>query len=70
MPYRIDIGCPPPDAVDVLVELGALDIEPVNDGLAAIMPDGVAQDMVAAALAYPASAFRLRSHETTTRFGC
>jgi ribosomal protein L11 methyltransferase len=32
------------------VQLGALDIEPVGDGLAAIIPDGVKQDTVAAAL--------------------
>src|SRR4051812_27404865 len=50
MPYRIDISCPPPDAVDVLVQLGALDIEPVNDGLAAIMPDGITKDTVTGAL--------------------
>ncbi|HYR86067.1 MAG TPA: 50S ribosomal protein L11 methyltransferase [Terriglobia bacterium] len=50
VPYRIDIRCPPHDALDELVQLGALDIEPVNDGLAAIIPDGVTPDAVAAAL--------------------
>ncbi|MDQ2775887.1 MAG: 50S ribosomal protein L11 methyltransferase [Acidobacteriota bacterium] len=50
MPYRIDICSPPPGAVDLLVRLGALDIDSVNDGLAAIMPDGVTQDTVASAL--------------------
>jgi ribosomal protein L11 methyltransferase len=50
MPYRIDISCPPPDALDLLVQLGALDIEPIGDELAAIMPDGVTQDMVARTL--------------------
>ena len=30
--------------------LGALDVEPVNEGIAAILPDGVTQDTVAAAL--------------------
>ena len=50
MPYRIDISCPPHDALDQLVQLGALDIEPVNDGLAAIIPDGVTPDAVAGAL--------------------
>jgi ribosomal protein L11 methyltransferase len=35
------------------VNLGALDIEPVNDGLAAIIPDGVTPDMVAGALGMP-----------------
>ena len=50
MPYRIDIASPPHDALDQLVRLGALDVEPVNDGLAAIFPDGVPPDAVAAAL--------------------
>ncbi len=50
MPYRIDIRCPPADAVDVLVELGALDIESVGDGMAAILPDGVTHEMVVGAL--------------------
>ncbi len=50
MPYRIDISSPPDNALDKLVQLGALDIEPVNDGLAAIIPDGVTPDAVAAAL--------------------
>jgi len=35
VPYRIDISCPPPEALDVLVQLGALDIEAAG-GLAAI----------------------------------
>ena len=50
MPYRIDIACPPPDALDLLVQLGALDVEPVNDGLAAILPDAVTQHTVARTL--------------------
>ena len=50
MPYRIDIPSPPDDALDQFVQLGALDIEPVNDGLAAIIPDGVTPDAVAGAL--------------------
>ncbi|MFL6450973.1 MAG: 50S ribosomal protein L11 methyltransferase [Bryobacteraceae bacterium] len=50
MPYRVDIRCPPADALDALVELGALDIEAVNGGLAAIMPDGVTQEIVARTL--------------------
>jgi len=50
VPYRIDIFCPPPEAFDRLVELGALDIEPLNGGLAAIMPDGVTPDRIAAVL--------------------
>ena len=50
MPYRIDIRCPPPDALDLLVDLGALDIEAVEDGIAAILPDGVTEDAVTDAL--------------------
>jgi ribosomal protein L11 methyltransferase len=50
MPYRIDISCPPHDALDRLVELGALDIDTVNDGFAAIIPDAVTPDVVAASL--------------------
>jgi ribosomal protein L11 methylase PrmA len=50
VPYRIDISSPPDDALDQLMQLGALDIEPVDDGLAAIIPDGVTPEAVAAAL--------------------
>jgi ribosomal protein L11 methyltransferase len=50
VPYRIDISCPPHDALDHLVQLGALDIEPVHTGLAAILPDGLTPDAVARAL--------------------
>jgi ribosomal protein L11 methyltransferase len=50
MPYRIDIACPPPDALDLLVELGALDVESGTTGLAAILPDAVTEDTVARAL--------------------
>ncbi|HET9219567.1 MAG TPA: 50S ribosomal protein L11 methyltransferase [Terriglobia bacterium] len=50
MPYRIDISSPPSDALDLLVELGALDIEPANNGLAAILPDSVTRDLLAIAL--------------------
>jgi ribosomal protein L11 methyltransferase len=50
VPYRIDITSPPRDALDLLVQLGALDAEPVHDGLAAIIPDAVAPDLVAEAL--------------------
>src|SRR5262245_55870535 len=50
VPYRIDISCPPHDVLDQLVQLGALDIEPVGDGVAAIIPDGVMPDAVARAL--------------------
>jgi ribosomal protein L11 methyltransferase len=50
VPYRVDISCAPPDALDILVRLGALDIEPVGGGLAAILPDGMARETVAGAL--------------------
>jgi ribosomal protein L11 methyltransferase len=50
VPYRIDIPCPPPDSFDLLLQLGALDIGAVDNGLAAIMPDCVTQDMVTGAL--------------------
>jgi ribosomal protein L11 methyltransferase len=50
MPYRLDICCPPPDALDLLVQWGALDLEPVPDGLAALLPDGVTPDTVTGAL--------------------
>jgi precorrin-6B methylase 2 len=50
LPYRLDIAGPPPDALDLLVQLGALDLEPVPDGLAALLPDGVTPEAVAAAL--------------------
>jgi ribosomal protein L11 methyltransferase len=50
MPYRIDISSPAQDALDRLVELGALDIEPVPGGLAAIIPDAVSSAAVAHAL--------------------
>src|SRR6476646_5629353 len=50
LPWRVDISCPPEDAFDRLVQSGALDIETVEDGLAAIIPDGVTPEVVAAAL--------------------
>ncbi len=50
MPYRIDIGSSPPDAFDLLIELGALDIEPTEDGMAAILPDNVTAEAVTSAL--------------------
>jgi ribosomal protein L11 methyltransferase len=48
--YRIDIPCQPQNAFDQLVQLGALDVERVHDGLAAIIPDSVTPDAVAGAL--------------------
>ena len=53
VPYRIDISCPPPDSFNLLVQLGALDVEPIENGLAAIMPDGVTHDMVTGGLGVP-----------------
>ena len=53
MPYRIDIARPPADAFDRLLELGALDIDADIDssgGLAAILPDAVTRENLAAAL--------------------
>jgi len=50
MPYRVDITVPPDDAFDRLVQLGALDIEPIGEDLAAIIPDDVTPDAVAHAL--------------------
>jgi ribosomal protein L11 methyltransferase len=50
MPYRIDVSSPPEDALDHLVHLGALDIDLVNGGFAAIIPDGVTPEAVADAL--------------------
>jgi ribosomal protein L11 methyltransferase len=51
VPYRIDILEPEQDALDRLVELGAIDAELAPDGsMAALMPDGVAPERVAAAL--------------------
>jgi ribosomal protein L11 methylase PrmA len=53
VPYRIDISFPPHDALDQLVQLGALDIEAVGGGIAAILPDGVTAAAVASALGLP-----------------
>ena len=47
LPYRIDIASPPPDALDLLIQLGALDVDPIPGGLAAILPDAVTADTVA-----------------------
>ena len=51
VPYRIDVIQPRDDALDRLVQLGALDVEPLDDEqLAAILPDSIAADAVARAL--------------------
>src|SRR6185369_9363841 len=44
------ISSPPDDALDRLVQLGALDVEAIGNGLAAIMPDSVTPDAVEHAL--------------------
>lgn len=41
MPYRIDLHNAPADTSDRLIELGAIDVSPIEGGIAAIMPDGV-----------------------------
>ena len=47
MPYRIDIRNVADDALDRLVELGAIDAESLRHGeIAALMPDIVAADQV------------------------
>jgi ribosomal protein L11 methyltransferase len=51
MPYRVDVRNVGDDALDRLVELGAVDVEFSPDGaVAALMPDGIAPEQVAAAL--------------------
>jgi ribosomal protein L11 methyltransferase len=51
MPYRIDLCGGSNDALDRLVELGAIDAEGVQgSGIAALMPDSVAPEQVASAL--------------------
>ena len=50
MPYRIDLPDPPDHALDTLVSLGALDVEPAAGGLAALLPDAVSAERVAEAL--------------------
>lgn len=51
MPYRIDLCGASDDALDRLVELGAIDAERLEGGgIAALMPDGLAPEQVASAL--------------------
>lgn len=50
MPYRVDVPNPPHRVFDTLVDLGALDVERVPEGLAALMPDAVSPAMLARAL--------------------
>jgi len=51
MPYRVDVTHPAANASETLIDLGALDIEPAGDDLAAVMPDAVSEETVRAALA-------------------
>jgi ribosomal protein L11 methyltransferase len=53
VPYRIDVLDPPDHALDTLVALGALDVEPVTGGLAALLPDTVSAEYVAHVLGLP-----------------
>jgi ribosomal protein L11 methyltransferase len=51
MPYRIDLPVVRDDALDRLVELGALDLEQSDDrGLSALMPDSVEPERLARVL--------------------
>jgi ribosomal protein L11 methyltransferase len=51
MPYRIDLCKAADDALERLVELGALDVELLGDGtVAALLPDGVTPRHAASAL--------------------
>ena len=50
MPYRIDLPGAGEAALDRLVELGALDVESDASSVAALMPDGVSPETVAAAI--------------------
>lgn len=50
MPYRIDVARAREDALDVLMEFDALDIEATGDGIAAILPDGASPKAVSRAL--------------------
>ena len=50
MPYRVDFRHADNDALDRLVELGAIDVEASLDGLAALLPDSLPPEKVAAAL--------------------
>ena len=53
VPYRVDVDDPPDHALDALVALGALDVEQVSGGLAALMPDAVSPATVSNALGVP-----------------
>jgi ribosomal protein L11 methyltransferase len=51
VPYRVDLGNPGDDALDRLIELGAVDAEISDDGsIAALMPDRVSPQQIAHAM--------------------
>lgn len=67
MPYRIDVACQERGLAaatfDRLVDLGALDVEAVEGGIAAIMPDGVAVATVEDALGSAVAATPARGRD-------
>ena len=50
VPYRIDLPGAGDEVVDRLIDLGALDVEAQEHGVAALLPDSVAPEQVAGAL--------------------
>jgi len=50
LPYRVDFSPADSDALDRLIELGALDVESSHGGMAALLPDSVNPEQLAAAL--------------------
>jgi len=50
LPYRVDFSPADSDALDRLIELGALDVESSHGGMAALLPDSVKPEQLAAAL--------------------
>lgn len=50
VPYRVDLSDPPPDILTRLADLGALDVDEVPSGLAALLPDSAATDTLATVL--------------------
>lgn len=57
MPYRVDLGNAGGDALDRLIDLGAIDAESSDSGgIAALMPDRVTPEQVAVALGIDAVA--------------
>jgi ribosomal protein L11 methyltransferase len=50
LPYRVDFSPADSDALDRLIELGALDVGSSHGGMAALLPDTVKPEQLAAAL--------------------